>query len=184
MATVKGPKKQKEAVAKGAKKVMDKAQSMADNAWKELNNRVEDVGVTTKQRSAGAAVTLIKLQRSAFNGTLNLLAQVQKRGDTLLKERVEEASWMPAEGKEIIKEWNRTLNDGRVEFQKTVDKSYDLLRVLFERVEKKNQILAKQRVAKSSGAAKAASGAPKQAPVKRKPAAKKSAAKKKVPSVM
>jgi hypothetical protein len=172
-------KKQTESVTKGAKKVSAKVLSMADDVLKELNKRVEGAGISAKQHSAGAAVTLIDLQRSAFDRALNVLGQVQKQGDKLLKEHVEEASWMPAEGKDIIKEWNRTLNDGRGEFQKTVDKSCDLLRTLFDRVEKKQQILAKQRDVKSNETAKAAGGAPKKAPVK-----KKRAAKKKVTSIM
>lgn len=181
MLLVKEAKKQKEAVTKGAKKLTDGVQSMADNAWTELNKRVEGAGNSAKVRSAGLAIALIKVQRSAFDRTLKLLAQVQKQSDKLLKDHVEEAAWMPAEGRDIIKEWNRTLNDGRAEFQKTVDKSYDLLRMLFERVEKK----AKQRTAKTSGSAKAAIAPKKKAPARKKSVVKKAAAKAdKVASVM
>ena len=173
MEIVKEAKKRKDAAAKNAKKIVKDVKSTADNAWKELNARAEDAGTAAKARSAGLAVRMVKAQRSAFDRTIKLLAQAQKQGDKLLKQHIEDASWMPPEGSAIVKEWSRALSSGREEFQKVVDRSCDLLQAMFERVEKQ----AKQDAADSADTHKAAGGARKKSPAKKKSARKKTASK-------
>jgi hypothetical protein len=141
----------------------DKAQALAGNIRKDLGNRFDGAGDEAKARAAKLAVMLIKLQQSTFDKALKMLSQVQARGDKLVKKHVEDAAWLPAEGKEVIKEWSRTLNDGRAEFQKAVDKSYDLLSTYFQRVQKS-----------AKPAAKKTAALVKKSPIgKKKPAAKK-----------
>jgi hypothetical protein len=146
--------------------IADKAQALAGNLRKDLGKRIDGAGGDAKIKAAKLAVMLIKLQRSAFDKAFKLLSQVQERGDKLVKNHVEDASWLPAEGKEVVKEWSRTLNDGRAEFQKTVDKSYDLLGTYFERIQKSGKPAAR----------KAAAPVKKSPAGKKKPATKKSAA--------
>lgn len=162
MALAKETKKQAAAVKKSARKI-------ADSLWNEVNERVAGTGNAAAARSAGLAAAAVKLQRTALDRAFKALAEVQHQGDGFLKDHVENKEWLPPEGKEIIDEWSRTLNDGRIQFKKTVDKSYDLLHTLFERVEKKHQ----------KSAAKAAPKPSKQAPAAKKPAAKKAPAAKK-----
>jgi hypothetical protein len=134
----------KKSKGNGMMQLADKVQSVAENLRKDLRKQINGVGKGAKVRSAKLAVTMIKLQRTTFDRAFKILSQVQKRSDKLIKDHVEEASWMPAEGSEVVKEWSRTLNDGRAEFQKTVDKSYDLLRTYFERIEKSGKAVSKR----------------------------------------
>jgi len=138
MASVAAAKKSfgKKAKKSPVMKIADSAQSMAKSLRKDLSNRIDGAGSEAKMRAAKLAIIFINLQHSTFDRTFKLLSRVQKSGDKLVKDHVEEAVWLPEEGKEVVKEWSRTLNEGRVEFQKTVDKSYELLRTYFERVQK------------------------------------------------
>ena len=172
MEIVKEVKNRKDAAAKNAKKMVEDVKTTADNAWKELNTRAEDVSALAKARSAGLAVRMVKMQRSAFDRAIKLLAQVQKQGDKLLEQHVEDASWMPPEGTAIVKEWSRALSNGRDEFQKVVDRSCDLLQTMFERVEKQAKSDAK-----SADASKTAGPARKRSSAKKKSTRKKTASK-------
>ncbi|HOT50337.1 MAG TPA: hypothetical protein P5318_02075 [Candidatus Hydrogenedentes bacterium] len=172
MEIAKEAKNRKDAAAKNAKKIVKDVKSAADNTWKELNTRAEDVSAAAKARSAGLAVRMVKMQRSAFDRAIKLLAQAQKQGDKLLKQHIEDASWMPPEGTAIVKEWSRALSNGRDEFQKVVDRSCDLLQTMFERVEKQAKSDAK-----SADASKTAGGARKKSPAKKKSARRKTAPK-------
>jgi polyhydroxyalkanoate synthesis regulator phasin len=145
----------------GLMKIADRVQSLTENLRKDLSKRVGGAGNEAKARTAKLAVMLIKLQRSTFDKAFKILSQVQERGDKLIKEHVEEGAWLPAEGKEVVKEWSRTLNDGRAEFQKTADKSYDLIRAYFERIQK------------AKPAARKAAASTTKGPARKKPAAKK-----------
>lgn len=151
---------------KAASRLSDSIQSFTDGVRGNVNKRLEGSSRAAKAQTAEVAVSLIKLQRSTFDKTLKAVAKVQKSTDAAVKKQVEKTSWLPKEGKDIVKEWSRTLEDGRAEFQRTVDRSYDLLRGFFERVAKEQ---------------KAAPEAP-ATPAKKKPAAKKKAAAKRKPS--
>lgn len=137
MAPVAGKKNTgKTAKGNGAAKSASKARSLTENLRKDLGKRIDGAGNEAKAQTAKLAVMLIKFQRSTFDKAIKVLSQVQKRGDKLVNQYAHESSWLPAEGKQAVKEWSRTLDHGRAEFQKTVDKSYDLVRMYFERVQK------------------------------------------------
>lgn len=162
----------KKSEKKGGLHIADTVQSLADSVRKELNKRIGGSGRKAKTRGADLAVTLIKLQRSAFDKAFKIVTRVQEGADKVVKEHVEDASWLPGEGKDIVKEWSRTLSDGRAEFQKTVDKSYDLLRGYFERVKKEQKSAGKKTSVprskvpskKKTAARKAVASKPKPAP--------------------
>jgi len=155
-------------------KIADSIQTAADKLREQVKNRVKDSSTKAKVRSVDLAISLVKLQQSAFNRAFKELANLQKRSDKLVKAHIQDADWMPAEGKDIVKEWSRMLNDGREDFQKTLDKSYDLLKNGLERARK--QQLADPK--KKAAPAKKKPAAKKKVVAKKKPAAKKTDVKK------
>ena len=112
-----------------------------------------------RERTAQMALSVIELQRKTFDGTIKGVGKLQDQTGKMLHKIAQSASWVPDEGKQVVDEWNKATHRGREEFQKTMDKSFDLLSHYFERVKK---------------------GAP--AAAAKKPAAKKRAAAKKKPA--
>jgi hypothetical protein len=137
----------KKETTKSAVEAADAVQSFADNIWKELNERVELTGNAATMRSAELAAAIVNLQHKAFDATFDVVARVQERGEKMLEEQVDDARWLPGEWKSIIKEWGQALNDGRAEFQKVVDKSYDLVRQYFKRIERERHAWARRKMA-------------------------------------
>ncbi len=148
--------------------IADTVQSLADSLRKELTKRTGGSTRKAKIRGADLAVSAIKMQRSAVDKAFKIVTRVQESADKAVKGQMDDADWLPDEGKDIVKEWSRTLADGRAEFQKTVDKSYDLLRGYFERVKREQRTSGKKAAAPKSKAKKKSRA---KRPAKAKPAA-------------
>lgn len=170
MTSVRGSKKTDES---RVKKLADNVQATAEKLRENVKGRIQDSGSTAKARGVDLAISLVKLQRTASDQAFKALAGLQVQGDKLVRQHIQEADWMPPEGKDIVKEWSRMLNEGRAEFCKTLDKSFGLLSDGLERVRKEQAAVSKKPVA-----AKSAGGARKKsAPRKKKASVKKEAAK-------
>lgn len=156
-------------------KIADSIQNTADKLREQVTNRVQGSSAKAKVRSVDLAISMVKLQQSAFDRAFKEVAKLQKRSDKLVKAHIQDADWMPSEGSDIVKEWSRMLNDGRDDFQKTLDKSYDLLKNGLERARKQQLAEGKKKAAP----AKKKTAAKKKAVAKKKPAATKKAATKK-----
>jgi len=110
-----------------------------------------------RERTAQMALSVIELQRKTFDATLNGIGKLQDQTGKMLHKVAQSAAWVPDEGKQVVDEWNRATHRGRQDFQKTMEKSFDLLTHYFQRVKKGQP--AKKHTAK------------KRAPAKKKPAA-------------
>ena len=140
-------------------KIADSIQSTAEKLRDKVGDNVHDSGVAVKVRGVGVSIALVKLQHSLFDRSFKALARLEKYSDKLVKRHIQGAQWMPNEGKDIVKEWSQMLNDGRVDFQKTVDKSYDLLKGYLERIREEQASTAKKKPASKPAAAQQAKSA-------------------------
>ena len=158
----KGAASKESSKKKAVMQMADKIQALAESLRKELNKRMDGGGRAAKMHSAEFAMKLVKFQRSTFDKAFKIVTRVQERADKMIMDHIDDAEWMPDEGKAIAKEWSRTIGDGRAEFQKAVDKSYDLLNDYFGRLKKAQKAIGKKPVA-----AKPAMAMKKKAPVKK-----------------
>lgn len=151
------------------------AGEMADLLHRTLGSKEE-----AKHRGADAALSLLALQRKAFDKGIEMIASLQEYSEETIGRGLKHADWMPHEGKEVARMWSRLLNDGRSEFKRSVDKSYDLMTGYFERVRAEEPEPAKRPASKKTAtkktAAKKKPAAKKKATAKKKPAPRKSAA--------
>ena len=175
------PAKLKRSVSHKTKSALKKAEKKAGKLKETVANQAEDTMEQTQRQAARTARSVVKLQQKTFDSAFDLIAQLQDHSQKTLSEMVDNANWMPEEGKEIVDEWLATLHSGRKQFQKTVDKSFTLLSDYLNRVEpakgKKKKTAAKKTAAKKKTTTKKT--AAKKATVKKKTAAKKTAVKKK-----
>lgn len=177
-------RKNAERGAKALTDSLDKAVSQTEKLRAEFEKRADEAADQTRRRTAQLALSLIDFQKTTFDNTLKIVAQIQKQSEALVNDAVKQADWMPKEGKSIVSEWQKMLNGGRTEFQKTVDSSFDLIAGYLERVRedgkkasaKKKSAAKKKASAKKKPAAKKAPAAKKKAAAKKKPAARKKAA--------
>lgn len=88
----------------------------------------------TTARAAKLATNLIAFEKATFSNAAHLLGAINDQSERAIKNALGDATWMPKEGQEFVKEWNRTLRGTLKDFAKSVDKSFDLLSRYVERV--------------------------------------------------
>lgn len=67
---------------------------------------------------------VIEFQKATFDNTFNSLAVLQEQAETMVGAFLEQAAWLPAEGKEAVKNWVNTYKKGRIDFKEAADKNY------------------------------------------------------------
>lgn len=99
-----------------------------------LEHRAEETAEQTRRRAAKLSLSVIDLQKTTFDNAFRFVSKLQTQSENAVQEMVQKANWVPAEGKGVVKEWVHMLRSARGEFQRTVDKSFDLLTDYFERI--------------------------------------------------
>jgi hypothetical protein len=123
----------------------------AADAMRRAADRTREAG---SKRAADMALRTISLQRKAFNGAIRGIGTLQDRTGKVLHRFAQNASWVPDEGKQVVDEWNKATKRGRDDFQKTMEKSFDLLKHYFERMQKGGPVPKKTPAAKRKAATK------------------------------
>jgi len=67
---------------------------------------------------------MVDFNKGAFSNAFNAMVMVQDQNETLANTMLNQASWMPEEGKKAVKEWVETFKKGREEYKKTVDEAF------------------------------------------------------------
>lgn len=114
---------------------MERVAREAGQVGEHLSQGVEEVSVEARHQALKLMLAVIDIQKTAFDHTLSVLAQAQDASAKAVTRLVKDAGWMPAEGKDVVAAWVKLLLHSRQEFQKTVDKSFDLVTDYLERVD-------------------------------------------------
>lgn len=76
---------------------------------------------------------LVQFQKTAFDSTFDTLSALQDQQRELMS-RLLEGSPAPAELKQLMEEWARTLETGRAQFRDTVDRSFETVESYLDRL--------------------------------------------------
>lgn len=66
---------------------------------------------------------MMEFNKGAFNNAFNAMVMIQDQTETLANTMLNQATWVPEEGKKAIKEWVDTFKKGREEYKKAVDEA-------------------------------------------------------------
>ena len=67
---------------------------------------------------------MVEFNRGAFNNAFNAMVMVQDQNETLANTLLNQATWLPEEGKQAVKEWVAAFKKGREEYKKAVDEAF------------------------------------------------------------
>ena len=169
--SLKGPPVKK--AVKDVRKRAKNAGKRAKDIGKRVRKRIQSVNAdSTRRRVAKLTISVIEFQKATFDNTIDIIGKLQEQTGKMLHEAVNNLSWAPGEGKEVVDEWIKTVNKGRKDFKQSSDKSFDLIIKFVKRVDQEQS-------AKSSATKKPAA---KKSSAKKKAASKKSSAEKKAPA--
>ena len=70
------------------------------------------------------AKQVIEFQRAGFDNTFTAMTMLQDQTERMVNMFLEQATWLPDQGKKALNEWVQSCKKGREQFKKTVDESY------------------------------------------------------------
>ncbi len=82
------------------------------------------------------AKQMIEFQKTTFDNTFNAMVLLQEQTERMVSALMEQAAWLPEEGKKAINDWVSTYKKGREDFKKNVDESFKKVETFFATAEK------------------------------------------------
>jgi len=70
------------------------------------------------------AKQIIDFHKSTFDNTFSSLTILQQQTEKMVQTFLQQASWLPVEGKAAISEWVKIYDKGRVGFKEAADNNY------------------------------------------------------------
>ena len=67
---------------------------------------------------------MLAFNKTAYDNSFNAMLMVQEQNSKMVDTFLEQASWMPDEGKKLIRNWVDTYKKGCEDFKKAADENY------------------------------------------------------------
>jgi polyhydroxyalkanoate synthesis regulator phasin len=82
------------------------------------------------------AKQMIEFQKTTFDNTFNAMVLLQEQADRVVNSMLEQATWIPEEGRKAISDWVGACKKGRDEFKKFADDNFKKVEEFFASAEK------------------------------------------------
>jgi polyhydroxyalkanoate synthesis regulator phasin len=70
------------------------------------------------------AKQMIDFYKSTFDNSFNSMVMLQEQMEKTLKTSLDQATWLPEEGKKVLDDWVKAYKQGREELKKAVDENF------------------------------------------------------------
>jgi hypothetical protein len=75
---------------------------------------------------------MIDFNKTSFDNSFSAMVMIQDQTEKMVNSLLDQATWIPAEGKNAINEWVGSYKKGREAFKKNVDDSFKKVNEFFE----------------------------------------------------
>ncbi len=86
--------------------------------------------------SSKIAKQMIDFQKTTFDNTFNAMVLLQEQAESMSSTLLDQATWMPEEGRKAINDWLKAYKKGREDFKKGVDESFTRVEDFFSTFDK------------------------------------------------
>lgn len=67
---------------------------------------------------------MLDFNKTAFDNSFNAMLMIQEQNAKMVNTFLEQANWMPEEGKKLLRDWVDAYKKGCENFKKTADENY------------------------------------------------------------
>ena len=67
---------------------------------------------------------MLDFNKTAYDNSFSAMLTIQEQNEKMVNTFLEQAAWMPEEGKKAIKEWVEAFKKGRETYKKSVDEAF------------------------------------------------------------
>jgi polyhydroxyalkanoate synthesis regulator phasin len=86
--------------------------------------------------SSKIAKQMIDFQKTTFDNTFNAMVLLQEQAESMSSTILDQATWMPEEGRKAINDWLKAYKKGREDFKKGVDENFKRVEDFFSTFDK------------------------------------------------
>lgn len=86
--------------------------------------------------SSKIAKQMIDFQKTTFDNTFNAMVLLQEQAESMASTILDQATWMPEEGRKAINDWVKAYKKGREDFKKGVDENFKKVEDFFSAFDK------------------------------------------------
>ncbi|RPJ72787.1 MAG: hypothetical protein EHM15_08455 [Desulfobacteraceae bacterium] len=76
---------------------------------------------------------MFDFNKAAFDNTFNAMVMLQEQSERMASTMLEQATWLPQEGRKVITDWVDAYKKGRENFKKMVDESFHKVEEYFNK---------------------------------------------------
>ncbi len=84
------------------------------------------------------AKQMIDFNKASFDNTFTAMVLLQEQTEKMVNAFMDQATWLPGEGKKALNEWVETVKKGREDFKKVVDQGFGKVEDYFAQAGKKS----------------------------------------------
>jgi hypothetical protein len=81
---------------------------------------------------------MIDFNKASFDNTFTAMVLLQEQTEKMVNAFMEQATWLPGEGRKALNEWVETVKKGREDFKKVVDQGFGKVEDYFAEAGKKS----------------------------------------------
>ena len=74
---------------------------------------------------------MIQFNKTAFDNSFNAMSMVYEQNEKMLQTFLQQATWIPEEGRKAIENWIQTYKKGCEDFKKMADENYQKVEAFF-----------------------------------------------------
>lgn len=75
---------------------------------------------------------MIDFQKSTFDNSFQAMVMLQDQTEKTVRSFMDQATWMPEEGRKAIDEWLKSYKHGREDFKKQVEENFKRVEEFFK----------------------------------------------------
>ncbi|KJS31901.1 MAG: hypothetical protein VR64_10305 [Desulfatitalea sp. BRH_c12] len=75
---------------------------------------------------------MVEFNQAAFNNTFKAMEMMQDQFERVARSVMEQATWLPAEGRNAIENWVQAYKGGREKYKQYLDESYGQVEKFFQ----------------------------------------------------
>jgi polyhydroxyalkanoate synthesis regulator phasin len=80
---------------------------------------------------------LIEFQKTTVDNSFNALKMVQEQTEKIARSFLDQANWLPEEGKKVVDQWMNAYKKGQDDYKKVVDENFKKVEDYFNTLGKK-----------------------------------------------
>lgn len=81
---------------------------------------------------------MVDFQKTAFDNSFNAMSKFQEQAESVMETFVQQAAWLPDDGKQVLGDWVKAYKQGRDELQKLMESNYAKVEEFWQSFEKKD----------------------------------------------